>query len=384
MAKKGRLIDKEFLMAMATLIGTAIGAGIFGLPYVIAKAGFLPSMALMFLLGVMMLVTNLMYGEIILRSKKRCRLVGCAKRYLGGTGKQLASFASFLSFYSGNLVYIILSGIFLNSLLSPSLGGDEFLYSTLTFVFIFIVTRFDFKIFSLVESWMVLLLVVIVGVVSFKSAPYIDTGNYMTSDFTQFFLPFGVILFSLGASSAVPEIISIISKRKNRIKKVLTWGTILYTLIYVIFIAAIVGVTGDLTSEESFVGLSHFIGDGVIVAGFFLGFLATITSYLVSNVALKEIFQYDYRMKEDSSWFLASIVPYLLFLIGYRDFIRVITFTGSVTGGLVGILIILIFYNAKEKGDRRPEYEINISKGMSFLMILVYLSGIIYGIIYNS
>lgn len=383
MAKKGKLADKEFLMAIATLVGTAIGAGIFGLPYVIAKAGFIPSLAMMFLLGVMMLVSNLMYGEIILRTKGHCRLVGCAKKYLGKNGKKLASFTSFLSLYSGNLVYIILSGIFLNSLFSPIFGGDEFFYATLAFVFVSITAYFDGKIFSLVESWMVLFLVIIVGAVSFKGAFYIDPSNYMTSDPSQFFLPFGVILFSLGASSAIPEVIRTVTKRKGRIEKIITWGTIFYTLAYIVFVAVVVGVTGAATTEESFVGLSRSIGDGVIVAGFLLGFLAVVTSYLVSNIALKEILQYDYRMKEKSSWFWASIIPYLLFVIGYRDFIRIITFAGSITGGLLGILIIIIFYNAKEKGDKKPAYEITISKKLSFLMIIVYLSGIFYEIIYS-
>jgi amino acid permease len=75
MASRGKLLDREFLIALATLIGTAIGAGLFGLPYVVAKAGFFPSLMMMFLLGLLALVSNLMYGEIILRTKGGCRLV---------------------------------------------------------------------------------------------------------------------------------------------------------------------------------------------------------------------------------------------------------------------------------------------------------------------
>lgn len=379
----GKLIDKESLMATATLIGTAIGAGLFGLPYVVSKAGFYPSMAMMFLLGILMLISNLMYGEIILRTKNHCRLVGCSKKYLGENGKHLASLASFSSLYAGNLVYIILAGIFLNSLLSPVLGGNELSYAVLTFAFVSFVTYFDFKIFSVIESWMVLLMVTIIVVISFKSSFYIDSRNYLTSDLSQLFLPFGVMLFSLGATSAIPEVINIVAKKKERIGHIITFGTILYILVYITFIAAILGVTGAATSEESFSGLSRFIGDGVITAGFALGFLAVITSYLVSNIALKEILQYDYKIKENLSWFLACVPPLLLFLAGFRDFIRVISFAGSITGGLLGILIILIFYHAKEKGDQKPAYEIHVSREISCLMVVVYLLGIVYEIIYD-
>ena len=58
-------------------------------------------------------------------------------------------------------------------------------------------------------------------------------------------------------------------------------------------------------------------------------------------------------------------------------------FAGSITGGLLGILIILIFYHAKEKGDQKPAYEIHVSREISCLMVAVYLLGIVYEIIYD-
>jgi tyrosine-specific transport protein len=383
MARKGKLIDRQFLMATATLVGTAIGAGIFGLPYVVARAGFLPSLMMIFLLGLMMLISSLMYGEIILRTKGHCRLVSCAHKYMGDNGRRLAGAISFLSLYSGNLAYIILSGSFLNSFLSPILGGSEFLYSTLSFVFIFAATYCGSRIFSAIESWMTLLLVVLLAAVFCKGIFYVDPANLLTGDPSQLFLPFGVILFSLSANTAIPEIIRIVSRRPRRIETIITGGTILYTLIYVFFVAVIVGVTGADTSKESFTGLSRFIGDGVIVAGFLIGFLAVITSYLVCNIALKEILHYDYHLEERTSLLFASVVPYLLFLMGFRDFIQVVNFAGSVTGGLFGILIILIFYSAKAKGEKKPAYEIHVSREISFVMIMVYLLGIIYEITYN-
>ena len=33
---------KNFLFALSTLIGTIVGAGVFGIPYVIAKSGIVP------------------------------------------------------------------------------------------------------------------------------------------------------------------------------------------------------------------------------------------------------------------------------------------------------------------------------------------------------
>lgn len=383
MAKKEQLIDRQFLTAMATLVGTAIGAGIFGLPYVVAKAGFFPSLMLIFLLGMMMLLSNLMYGEVILRTRGHCRLVSCAHKYMGENGKRSAAIISFLSLYCGNLVYIILSGTFLNAFLSPLLGGSEFWYSSLAFVFILLITYCGSRIFSAIESWMTLFLLVLIIAVAYRGAFHIDPQNLWTGDPASLFLPFGVILFSLGANTAIPEIVSIVSRRPQRIEKIITGGTVFYTLLYVVFVGVVVGVTGADTSAESFAGLSRHLGDGVITAGFLIGFLAVITSYLVCNIALKDIFHYDYHLEERTSRLLAAVVPYALFLLGFRDFIRVVNFAGGITGGLFGILLILIFYNAKTKGDKKPAYEIKVSRSVSFLMILVYLLGIIYEISYN-
>jgi hypothetical protein len=221
---------------------------------------------------------------------------------------------------------------------------------------------------------------VIVG----KATPHINLVNFTTSDISQFFFPFGAILFSLSASLAIPDFEHIIKKRQGRIKGAILWGTIIYILLYVVFIIAVLGVTGGQTSEEAFAGLKAVIGDGIIIFGIIFGLLAVLTSYLVTAISLKEIFQYDYKLSENKAWFWSSSVPFVIFVLGLRDFIKVITIAGSVMGGFIGILIILIFYRAQQKGDMKPAYKIKVSEGISALMILVYLLGIIYEFVYPS
>jgi len=371
------------LAAMATLIGTAIGAGIFGLPYIASQAGFLPVFALIVVLGIMMLYSNLMYGEIILRTEKECGIVGYAEKYLGERGKKAAAFITFFSLYSGTLAYIILGGVFLDSFLSGYFGGDVFFYATATFIFAAAVTLFDLSILSAIESWMVLalLLVMIAGVA--KSLPYVDMQNLMTYDPHKLFLPFGAVLFSLGAFPAVPEMKRIMEKDCQRLKDVICGGTVVYVAFYVIFVAVVLGVTGERTTEESFVGLSRVIGDGVIAMGFLFAMLAIMTSYLVSSMGIKNILRYDYKMEDHKAWFLALFLPYALYFFGFRNFLEVISVAGGISGGLFGIMIILIFYVAKDKGDRKPAYELRILEEISAFMIFIYLMGILYQFTYG-
>ncbi len=50
---------KNFYYALAILIGTTVGGGIFGLPYVIARAGLLTSLFYFLILGAVVLLVTL-------------------------------------------------------------------------------------------------------------------------------------------------------------------------------------------------------------------------------------------------------------------------------------------------------------------------------------
>jgi hypothetical protein len=112
--------------------------------------------------------------------------------------------------------------------------------------------------------------------------------------------------------------------------------------------------------------------------------LAVLTSYLETGIALRETLHYDYNVGKNQAWFWSCSIPFVFFVLGLRDFIQVITYAGSITGGFLGIMIILLFYRAKRKGDMKPAYSIEVSEGISTLMIFVYILGIAYTLIYPS
>ena len=128
-------MNKNFLYATATLVGTIIGVGIFGIPFVISKSGFLIGLSWLILLGAVSILINLSYGEIILRTKGIHRLTGYAEKYLGLWGKRLAAISLLFGFYGALLAYIIIGGEFLFAIFSPLLGGTVLIYSLALFIF---------------------------------------------------------------------------------------------------------------------------------------------------------------------------------------------------------------------------------------------------------
>ena len=127
-------MDKEYYEAISTMVGFIIGAGILGIPFVIAKSGFLIGVIDILVIGTIFLFRNLYLGEIILRTKGTHQLSGISEIYLGSIGKWLMSFSLLFGLTGAIIAYIIKGGEFLNVLFQPSFGGSPILYSLLFFV----------------------------------------------------------------------------------------------------------------------------------------------------------------------------------------------------------------------------------------------------------
>jgi tyrosine-specific transport protein len=375
--------DRNYIYAVSVIIGTSIGAGIFSLPYVASKSGFLYFIILIFILGFIMLILSLMYAEITLRTKNKGRLVGYCGKYLGKNGKRFATLVTLFALYANILAYIIIGGKFLNALFSNHFGGNEFIYSIAMAIFISAGIYISLKIVSVIELLMVIFLSVIIFGIILKGAFFVNVENLLTFDASQLFFPFGAILFSLSALSAIPELEHIIGKSQKKIKSAIISGSIITATVYILFVAVILGITGFNTSDEALLGLSLSIGNGIVTLGLIFGVFAIATSFLMIGINLKEVFWYDYHLSEKKAWALTCFVPLVIFTLGLRDFITVVSVAGSITGGFAGILIISSFYKAKKMGDIQPAYEIKVPKIFSALMIFVLLLGILYQFVYG-
>jgi len=90
------------------------------------------------------------------------------------------------------------------------------------------------------------------------------------------------------------------------------------------------------------------------------------------------MFEYDYKIDKFSSWFLTCSVPLVIFMLGVKSFVRTIGVAGSVSGGLMGILIVIMYIKAKKLGNRKPEYSIKKNNITSWILILLFIFGIAY------
>ncbi len=373
----------NFILAVATLVGTIIGVGMFGLPYVAAQAGFKLTLIYLFLLGVIVTVVHLIYGEIILRTKEKHRLPGYAQIYLGSLGKTLATFIFFVTLYLALLAYLLIGGEFLRVILSGwwniSSSAGVMLVAILGFGVVFK----GLKLTGAFEFFLTSALVVLIVGLSVYSIKLFDPVNLNLKS-ADVFLPYGLILFALAGGSAIPEIRNFFRPgRKNYLKWAIILGTFIPVLIYAVFITAVLGISGPATSTEAVKGLLPYFGSTLIKYAALIGFLAVITSFFTIGLNIKNSLIFDFKFPMALSFLLTASVPLALFFYGHRDFIGLLSFSGAVLGGLEGLLLILIWRRARRRSARTPEYALQLGTGLQLILALVFLAGLVYEIIYT-
>jgi tyrosine-specific transport protein len=97
---------------------------------------------------------------------------------------------------------------------------------------------------------------------------------------------------------------------------------------------------------------------------------------------LKNALIHDYYFPEIPASFISSFLPLFLFLTGFRSFIGVIGFVGTILGMIEGIVILLIFKKIKKLGDREPEYSLKIPSFLIYFLIIILILGAVSQLFY--
>lgn len=376
----------QFWKATSVIIGTAIGAGVFAIPYAISRVGFWPIGALyIFTLGLVVILTTLAYGEVVLRTKGRKQMTSYAEYYLGGWAKRLLTFSLGFGFYGALIAYTIGVGQFLSVLLSPYLGGTPVFWSLVFFVLAASAVFKGLKTVAFFEGLMVFFLLCLVALVVLLGLPMIDLSNLTSawSGWTNLFLPYGVILFAFGAAAAVPDMMDLLKDQKRKLKKAIILGMLFPMIVYLVFAFVAVGVSGGATSQEAVIGLGQSLGPSILFLGALFGIITMSTSFLMLGLILKEVYWYDYKIPHFWSWFLVISVPLIIFLLKLISFVEVIGTAGAIMGGFEGIIILFMWEVARKKGERTPEYSLRVSWPVAALLFLVFALGIIYQVYYT-
>jgi amino acid permease len=366
-------MKKEGLLAgVAILVGTCVGAGFLGIPYVVSKSGFLPGIFLIFLVALFILLTKLYLGEVILRTKGTHQLSGYAEKYLGKKGEWLMFFAMVFGLYSALVAYMIGEGETLSYIFSG--GFDYSLHFSLGFfILMSFLTYIGFSALKKYEKIAMFIVFFFLALICLFFTGSVNYENLLTSDCPSFFLPFGVIVFSFLAFSAMPEVERVLKGKEKLMKKTIILGVIIPFIVYIIFTFIMVGNFGTNLQEIAVLNLGRFFS--------LLAVLTMFTAFFVLSIALRDMFRFDFNYGRTFSWALSLFVPLLLFLIisffSLATFTEVLSYAGVISGGLTGILILFMNIKAKKKGNRKPEYSIKINWFIVLLLSILFILAVL-------
>ena len=373
---------KQFLLATAVLMSTIVGVGMFGLPYAGAQSGFLIAAVFLIVLTIIMTLLHLFYGEIVSRTKEKHRLVGYADHYLGKGWRNLVTVSTVVGFYGSLLAYIIVGGDFLHLIFSSAINTSSIVFNLIFFVIGAVVVYFGLRLISGLDFLMGFFLVLIIFLFLYLGFNQINIDNLKTFNWSNIFIPYGVILYSLAGIAAIPEIREIFSENNRKFyKRAIILGTVIPAVLYLIFMGTVIGLTGLNTSDEAIKGLSVLLGEKVVFIGALFGFLATITSFFIIGLYLKETLWYDLKINKNLAWFLTCFVPLILLGLGMHNFITIIILLGALMGGIEGTAVVLIYKRAKKLGNQSPDYELKEPAILRYVMILVFVLGFIYTLV---
>ncbi|MFA5359725.1 MAG: aromatic amino acid transport family protein [Patescibacteria group bacterium] len=373
-------MSKNYFLAIATLMGTIIGVGLFTIPYIINKAGIVPLFFYIIVLALVQYFLQLLFAEIILSTKENHRLTGFVGKYINKKSKIVTFCIDIIGAYGSILAYIVMGGIFLRQLLYPYFGGNFFIYSTIIFILVSFIAFYDIKLIAGTELVLTSFLVIAIGLIAWRGFNYIQLSNYHLIDWGNIFLPYGPIFFAVGGGAAIPEVCRLLDKQKDKIKSAIAWGTFLPAILTLVFVLTNLGITGSSTTPDTLTGLGFILKDGVITFSLIFGLLAIITSYIVTAQATEEIYNWDLKLNNKLSWFLAGFIPYFLFLIGWSDLIKIISFTGAITGGLSGIILIWLVLKVKSKPEKDSFIKCRLDKPLAYILSSCFILGVIYEI----
>jgi len=366
---------KKYLVASSVLIGSCIGAGVLGIPYVAAQAGVLATILYILFIGGLIYLVNLYLGEIVLRTKGNHQLIGYTEKYLGKKARRIMEFAVIFGIYAALIAYMYGMGQSLSQIFTG--GTDYYIYFGIGVGLIMsFLIRGGEKSLKKFEKFGVMIILSLLVVIISVFLDKIDIANFSFFNFSNILLPFGVVLFALMSFQAIPEVKIVLKGNEKKLKKVIKTGSIVSMAFYILFTVVVVGYKGINTPQVATLALGTVF--------IFLGIFTMFTSYMSGGVALRESFCFDERMKKNTAWVFSSIVPIFLFVLtqltNFFSFTNILSVGGVISGGIMAIMILLVVKKSKVKFNREPEYSVPANWAFISFLILIFVFGVFVGV----
>lgn len=372
---------KNYFTTSAILAGTILGVGLFGLPYVFSTAGFLIGIIFLIICCALATITHLIYGEALLRTPGEHRAPGLAKIYLGKYGYYLTTVSAFISLSGVLLAYLILGGQFIQNfsqIINSNIGIN---LATIIFWIIGVIgMTMGIRFIGIGEVLGVILIIILIFGYFFLGFSNLKIESFTSFNLKNFFLPYGVLLFSLSGGSAVPELFNYfkkrgISKEQINFKTPVIWGSVAAAILCLIFVIGVFGLFPNKIIPVDLIPNLISFNPLLAIATNVLGLVLIFTSYFILGLSFKNILFLDLKFKRLLSWAIPIFLPLILFFIQNKGFIAIIGFLGAFVLGIETIITFVVHYLSQKRGQKIPAYQIKFPMFIRVILIMLLLLG---------
>lgn len=328
------------------LVGTVVGVGFFGLPYVFAQVGLGIAFVELLVLVVVQIVFLSLYADLSLAKKGHARFLHIIGDAFGPLGKTLAILSFFGTLWGAMIAYLLAGGMFLSYVLNTWVSVEPITLSIFFGVLCMLLLLGGAFVVRGVQTFLVPFFFCVIAILGIFALPSVELYNFTFVSWSSWVLPLGVIFFSLSAISAVPEMRDALRGDRKRLHRAIMWGMCVVGVVYAFFTAIVVGITGLGTPPQAIAAFAG-VAPWMVLLGSVLGFSTVTTAYIHVGSALVNTLLYDFRLRYISAWALIGGVPLLVVLLGVHDMIGVLQYAGGVLGSLMGILVLLAYEKAR-------------------------------------
>lgn len=383
---------KYSILPASFMIASIIGAGMFALPFVFQKSGLVPAILYLGFFGIIAALIHLIYADIVLRTREtRHQFPGYIRQYLGGTVGVFSGALAFVTLLFTLTAYLVLSVSFLQ-IIAPSLSPliALFLFWLLSTLVIFVNVK-NTALFDTVTTTITLAAIGIIFYYWGTTVPF-DATTFPLFNAQHALLPFGPVLFSFLGFSAIPPLVAYVRKESvpfTTMKKAIVVGSVIPALFYFLFVVSVWGMSVAV-SPDSVSGLAALAPFSLLLVLSILGFVSLWDSYSAIGRDMNKLLEYEWHLSPGTSLTIVAGAPLILYAIGFRNFIDIISAVGGILFGIWGILIILAWKKAIKVSipsvkfseiyvpDRVYSVINDIPAFVIDILLVVFVGGIVY------
>lgn len=260
------------------IVGTNIGAGVLSIAYASSKAGFLPLLFWLVLVGSLTTITMLYVAESTLRTRAHLQLSGLAKRYVGGLGAWLMFASVCVNSVGALTAYMTGSGKLLQSLfgISPALGSLLFFVPAAGVLYLGLkaIGRGE----KFISIGMVVMLTALVAATLLKDTTQMR--NLLDGDWRYMVPVFNVVVFCFSAQYIVPEMARGFADKPEQLPKAIIVGMVVTFILLAAVPMSVIALSGlDDISDVATISWGQALGQWAFFSANIFALCAMLTSY---------------------------------------------------------------------------------------------------------